>query len=340
MATLATKDLVKIYQKRIVVDHVSLSIQQGEIVGILGPNGAGKTTTFRMVVGLIQPDAGQIFFNEQNIDRLPMYSRSRLGIGYLPQEPTIFARLTVEQNLWVVLEHLKFKQTERRRRLDESLSEMQLTHLRKAKAGNLSGGERRRLEIARTLLNTPAFIMLDEPFAAIDPKVVESLQDLIVKLKQKNIGILITDHKPRETLSITDRTYIINKGKILKHGPTSELVQDNQVRELYLGDRFFMPEAGVGTMSLDVDRQRGEANQYMEQNHFEEAIQLWHQIILQNSKDDYAYFQRGLCFYRLHDYTSARLDFHRVWQLSPAYPNVKNMLLKCQEKLGGDPKSE
>ena len=191
MATLATKDLVKIYQKRIVVDHVSLSIQQGEIVGILGP--AGKTTTFRMVVGLIQPDAGQIFFNEQNIDRLPMYSRSRLGIGYLPQEPTIFARLTVEQNLWVVLEHLKFKQTERRRRLDESLSEMQLTHLRKAKAGNLSGGERRRLEIARTLLNTPAFIMLDEPFAAIDPKVVESLQDLIVKLKQKNIGILITD---------------------------------------------------------------------------------------------------------------------------------------------------
>ncbi len=339
---LKTQDLVKIYQKRMVVDHVSLEVRQGEVVGILGPNGAGKTTTFRMVVGLIQPDSGKIFFNEKEISKIAMYSRARLGIGYLPQEPTIFSRLNVEENLMIILEHLSLKAAERRKRMENVLGEMQIGHLRKSLAGTLSGGERRRLEIARTLLTEPSFIMLDEPFAAVDPKVVESLQDLIISLKQKNIGILITDHKPRETLSITDRTYIISKGKILKHGPTVDLVNDDEVRNLYLGERFIMPEASLSATSefqiiqpgIDPKSQRGKIMKLLEKNLYEEAIPMLNTLIQANSKDTQSYFQRGFCFYRLHDYTSAKLDFYRVWQMDEEFPHVKKMLLKCQEKLG------
>lgn len=330
---LHTDNLVKIYKKRTVVDHVSIEIRRGEVVGILGPNGAGKTTTFRMVVGLIQPDAGHIFLDQLDISHKPMYERARLGVGYLPQEPTIFARLTVEQNLQIILEHLPISRQEAKDRLETVLTEMRIEFLRKAKAGTLSGGERRRLEIARSLLNTPAFLMLDEPFAAVDPKVVESLQDLIVNLSKRNIGILITDHKPRETLSITSRTYIISKGKILRHGPSSELINDQEVRDLYLGERF-ISEGMLPTPSNQQNDLKKEVLQRIERYEYEEAIPILHEIIMANSKDLQAYFQRGFCFYRMHDYTSARLDFYRVWQMNPEFPNVKKMLLKCQEKLG------
>ena len=239
---LETRNLVKIYNKKIVVDHVSLVIKQGEIVGILGPNGAGKTTTFRMVSGLISPDEGEIFFNGKEISKLPMYARARIGIGYLPQEPTIFAQLTVEENLMIILEHTNISKKERKERMESLLEEMSLASLSRSKAGTLSGGERRRLEVTRALITCPSFLMLDEPFAAIDPKVVEGLQEIILNLKKKNIGILITDHKPRETLSITDHTYIIHKGKILRHGITQDLVNDESVRKLYLGEKFIMPE--------------------------------------------------------------------------------------------------
>ncbi len=239
---LETKNLVKIYNKRMVVDHVSLVIKQGEIVGILGPNGAGKTTTFRMVAGLVASDEGEIYYNGKEISKLPMYARARIGIGYLPQEPTIFAQLTVEENLLIILEHINISKKERKERMMSLLEEMSLIHLRLSKAGTLSGGERRRLEVTRALITCPSFLMLDEPFAAIDPKVVEGLQEIILNLKKKNIGILITDHKPRETLSITDHTYIIHKGKILRHGNTQDLVQDESVRKLYLGEKFIMPE--------------------------------------------------------------------------------------------------
>jgi lipopolysaccharide export system ATP-binding protein len=239
---LETKNLVKIYRKRIVVNRVSITVRQGEIVGILGPNGAGKTTTFHMVVGLIRADEGEIFLDNQEISRKPMYARARMGIGYLPQEPSIFAKLTVKENIEIILEYLPLSRKERQQRLETLLDEMKLLHLANSKAGNLSGGERRRLEVARSLVTSPSFLMLDEPFAAIDPKLVEGLQEAILNLKSKNIGILITDHKARETLLITDRSYIMNKGCILKHGKTSELVSDEEVRKLYLGKQFIMPE--------------------------------------------------------------------------------------------------
>lgn len=238
--SLETVDLVKKYRRRVVVDQVSIRVARGEVVGLLGANGAGKTTTFRMVVGLIPSDSGQIFFHGREISRVPMFARARMGIGYLPQEPTVFSRLTITENIEVILEYWPLSRRERKQKVEEVLGEMQLLHLRNSKAGTLSGGERRRLEVARTLAISPELIMLDEPFAAVDPKLVEGLQNIILHLKSRNIGILITDHKAEAILAITDRAYVIDQGRILKSGTPAELVSDPDVREHYLGNKFSM----------------------------------------------------------------------------------------------------
>jgi lipopolysaccharide export system ATP-binding protein len=236
--TIHTKDLVKSYKGRTVVSHVSVSVKQGEIVGLLGPNGAGKTTTFYMVVGLIKPDSGTVYLNEDDITRLPMYKRAQMGIGYLPQEASVFRKLSVEDNILAVLEMTKLSQQERQYKLDSLLDEFNLHHVRKNNGDSLSGGERRRTEIARALAVDPKFILLDEPFAGVDPIAVEDIQGVVAKLKYKNIGILITDHNVNETLSICDRAYLLIEGKIFKHGTAEELADDEQVRRLYLGTNF------------------------------------------------------------------------------------------------------
>ena len=232
------KQLRKSFKGREVVRGVSLDVEAGEIVGLLGPNGAGKTTIFDMVVGLCQPDQGQIFLNREPITHLPMYQRARRGIGYLPQEASVFRRLSVEDNIVAVLETLRLSKRERQARVDELLNELGLTNLRKSKAFTLSGGERRRLEITRALATNPSFILLDEPFAGIDPIAVADIQEIIQSLKKKNIGILITDHNVQETLSITDRAYIINEGTILESGKPEDVVSSPQARAIYLGERF------------------------------------------------------------------------------------------------------
>lgn len=233
-----TKDLVKQYHNRTVVNKVSVHVNQGEIVGLLGPNGAGKTTTFYMVVGLIRPDEGNVYLNEQNITSLPMYKRAQMGIGYLPQEASVFRKLTVEDNIMAVLEMTKLSKAERKHKMEELLTEFRLTHVRKNNGDSLSGGERRRTEIARALAVNPSFILLDEPFAGVDPIAVEDIQTVVARLKHKNIGILITDHNVNETLSICDRAYLLIDGKIFKHGTAEELANDEQVRRLYLGRNF------------------------------------------------------------------------------------------------------
>jgi lipopolysaccharide export system ATP-binding protein len=221
-----------------VVNHVSVEVKQGEIVGLLGPNGAGKTTTFYMVVGLIKPDEGEVYLNDQNITALPMYKRARMGIGYLPQEASVFRKLSVEDNLAAVLEMTKLSRREQKERLESLLNEFRLQHVRKSNGDVLSGGERRRTEIARALAVDPKFILLDEPFAGIDPIAVEDIQSIVAKLKFRNIGILITDHNVTETLSICDRAYLLIEGKIFKHGSAEELAADDQVKMLYLGRNF------------------------------------------------------------------------------------------------------
>jgi lipopolysaccharide export system ATP-binding protein len=236
--TIYTKDLVKRYRNRTVVNHVSVEVKQGEIVGLLGPNGAGKTTTFYQVVGLIQPDEGKVFLNEEDITNLPMYKRAQLGIGYLPQEASVFRKLTVEDNISAVLEMTKLSKQQQREKLEILLDEFRLHHVRKSNGDVLSGGERRRTEIARALAVDPKFILLDEPFAGIDPIAVEDIQSIVAKMKYKNIGILITDHNVTETLSICDRAYLLIEGKIFKHGTAEELAEDEQVRKLYLGRNF------------------------------------------------------------------------------------------------------
>ena len=233
-----TTELVKKYQNRTVVNHVSVGVQQGEIVGLLGPNGAGKTTSFYMVVGLVKPDEGKVFLDEHDITKLPMYERAKLGIGYLPQEPSIFRKMTVEDNIAAVLEMTKLSKEEQKNKLESVLEEFRLTHVRKNMGDVLSGGERRRTEIARALAVNPKFILLDEPFAGIDPIAVEDIQIIVEQLKYKNIGILITDHNVQETLSITDRAYLLYDGKILKSGTAEELASDEQVKKLYLGQNF------------------------------------------------------------------------------------------------------
>jgi len=236
--TIHTNNLVKIYSGRTVVNHVNIEVKQGEIVGLLGPNGAGKTTTFYMVVGLIRPDEGEVFLTDENITKLAMYKRAQMGIGYLPQEASIFRKLSVEDNITAILEMTKLPKQEQKQKLETLLDEFHLHHVRKSNGDVVSGGERRRTEIARALAVDPKFILLDEPFAGIDPIAVEDIQAIVAKLKYKNIGILITDHNVTETLSICDRAYLMIEGKIFKHGTAEELAADEDVRRLYLGRNF------------------------------------------------------------------------------------------------------
>lgn len=236
--TIYTRHLTKTYGQRKVVDDVSFEVSQGEIVGLLGPNGAGKTTSFYQVVGLVKSDTGEVFLNDINITQLPMYKRAQLGIGYLPQEASVFRKLSVEDNITAVLEMTQLGKTEQKEKLESLLNEFRLQHVRKNNGDTLSGGERRRTEIARALAVDPKFILLDEPFAGVDPIAVEDIQEIIAKLKYKNIGILITDHNVNETLSICDRAYLLIDGKIFKHGSAEELAGDEQVRRLYLGRNF------------------------------------------------------------------------------------------------------
>src|ERR1700712_4767541 len=258
-----TRDLVKIYGSRTVVNKVSFNVKQGEIVGLLGPNGAGKTTSFYQVVGLIKPDEGEVFLNDINITKLPMYKRAQMGIGYLPQEASVFRKLSVEDNILAVLEMTKMTRKEQRVKMEALLDEFHLHHVRKNNGDSLSGGERRRTEIARALAVDPHFILLDEPFAGVDPIAVEDIQAVVARLKYRNIGILITDHNVNETLSICDRAYLLIDGKIFKHGTAEELAEDEQVRRLYLGRNFELKrkdylhlEAAKQSISLDnlVDR--------------------------------------------------------------------------------------
>jgi len=233
-------NLCKTYGKRAVVDGISLEINKGEIVGLLGPNGAGKTTTFYMITGMIKPTFGSVHLDETEITHKPMYKRSRMGIGYLAQEPSVFTRLSVEDNLKLVLEMTTLDPASQSEKLESLLQEFSLNHIRKSKAMTLSGGERRRTEIARSLVMDPDYILLDEPFAGIDPIAVEEIQKIILKLSKRDIGVLITDHNVRETLNITDRAYLLYEGKILKEGSSSELINDEQTRRLYLGRTFSM----------------------------------------------------------------------------------------------------
>ncbi len=238
MLTLRSENLVKIYKKRKVVNDVSIEVRQGEIVGLLGPNGAGKTTTFYMIIGFIKPENGRVLIGDEDITNLPMYQRARKGIGYLSQEPSIFRKLSVEQNILAILEMQRLGRKERKERLDALLGELDISSLAKNKAYTLSGGERRRVEITRALSTEPKFMLLDEPFSGIDPIAVEDIQKIIYRLKEKNLGILITDHNVRETLSITDRAYIMCDGEILKSGTAEFLASDPEARKIYLGERF------------------------------------------------------------------------------------------------------
>lgn len=240
MHTLRTENLVKVYGGRTVVNKVSINLKQGEIVGLLGPNGAGKTTTFNMIVGLIRPKSGKIFFDDKDISGFPMYKRSRLGMGYLTQDVSVFRKLTVKQNILAILETLNLPRADRKERLEWLLEELGIAHLSRNRAYTLSGGERRRVEIARALVPRPAFMLLDEPFSGVDPKSVEELQEVIYQLRDHGLGILITDHSVRETLQVTDRSYLIYEGKVELSGSAKDLVNDPRAREVYLGDRFYM----------------------------------------------------------------------------------------------------
>ncbi|MGC4059034.1 MAG: LPS export ABC transporter ATP-binding protein [Chitinophagaceae bacterium] len=233
-----TRNLIKKYGKRTVVNNVSFEVNQGEVVGLLGPNGAGKTTSFYMVVGIVKPDEGLVFLDDEDITKLPMFKRAQKGIGYLPQEASVFRKLSVEDNIGAVLELTKLSKAEQLKKRDALLEEFRLTHVRKSPGDVLSGGERRRTEIARALAVDPKFILLDEPFAGIDPIAVEDIQSIVARLKYKNIGILITDHNVQETLSITDRAYLLFEGSILKAGTAEELAADETVRRVYLGKHF------------------------------------------------------------------------------------------------------
>lgn len=237
---LRAEHLVKIYKGRRVVNDISVEVKQGEIVGLLGPNGAGKTTSFYVIVGLIQPNEGKIFLEDNDITGLPMYKRAQLGIGYLAQEASVFRKLSVEENILAVLEMTKIPKKEQKERVESLLEEFSLTHVRKNLGMVLSGGERRRTEIARALAVDPKFVLLDEPFAGVDPIAVEEIQSIVAKLKNKNIGILITDHNVNETLSITDRAYLMFEGRLLKAGTAEELAADEQVRKVYLGSNFVL----------------------------------------------------------------------------------------------------
>lgn len=238
MATLVAKDLVKIYKGRRVVDTVSMTIDSGSIVGLLGPNGAGKTTTFFMIVGFIRPDSGKVFLNEEDITSHPMYLRARKGVGYLPQEPSIFRKLTVEENILAILETLPLSRAQRHSRLKDLLQELNISHLARQKAYALSGGERRRVEITRALVSEPSFILLDEPFAGIDPLAVIEIQKIIEQLKERGIGVVISDHNVRETLGVCDWAWILNEGVLIESGTPEGIASSDVAREIYLGERF------------------------------------------------------------------------------------------------------
>ena len=238
MSGLKIRSLVKSYRSRKVVNKVTLEIKQGEIIGLLGPNGAGKTTTFYMVVGLTRPDDGQVFLNDEDITNFPMHKRAIKGVSYLPQEPSVFRKLTVEENLLAVLESQKLSTFDRKKKARSLLRELNILHIKDSMAYSLSGGERRRVEISRALATSPIFVLLDEPFAGIDPIAVSDIQSIVSQLKNRGIGVLITDHNVRETLSITDRAYIINEGKIISSGSPHQIVQDEKVKQIYLGDQF------------------------------------------------------------------------------------------------------
>ena len=240
MQLLETQSLVKSYRGRSVVNKVSIQVGRGEIVGLLGPNGAGKTTTFHMVVGIIKPEEGQIFFRGEDISQLPIYKRARLGVGYLSQEPSIFRKLTVEENIMAILETLDIPQAERERRLKKLLNDLDIAYLAENRANTLSGGERRRLEITRALVTNPSLILLDEPFSGVDPIAVFEVQKILAKLKSQGLSILLTDHSVRETLAITDRAYIMYEGKIEVSGTSQFLATDRKAREIYLGERFVL----------------------------------------------------------------------------------------------------
>lgn len=236
--TLRTESLIKSYRRKRVVNEISLTVNQGEVVGLLGPNGAGKTTTFYMIVGVIQPEGGDVYFNDQKITLLPMFKRSRLGISYLPQEASIFRKLTVEENILAILQMLPLSKKERKDKLKSLLSDLKIEKLAKQRGYTLSGGERRRTEVARALVTDPAFILLDEPFTGIDPIVRQDIQNVVHQLKGKGIGVLITDHNVRETLEITDRAYIMFEGKILFQGTPQELTENEEAKKIYLGEKF------------------------------------------------------------------------------------------------------
>jgi len=235
---LRTEKLVKSYRGKKVVNGVDIYVNAGEIVGLLGPNGAGKTTTFYMATGLIHPTAGEVFFKDRNVSKVPMYQRARMGMGYLSQEPSIFRKLTVQENVMAILETLPVSRRERRERLEFLLEELKISHLAKQKAYTLSGGERRRLEITRALVTNPSLILLDEPFSGVDPLAVYEVQEIIKELREKGLGVLITDHNVRETLAVVDRAYLMCEGKVLREGSSDFLVNDEMSRELYLGPRF------------------------------------------------------------------------------------------------------
>lgn len=235
---LRSEKITKRYKSRTVAKEVSVEVKQGEIVGLLGPNGAGKTTSFYMIVGMVKPNSGKIFLDDIEITNLPMYKRSQMGIGYLPQEASVFRKLSIEDNLRAVLEMTKLTKQEQEEKLESLIAEFNLNHVRKNLGDQLSGGERRRTEIARCLATNPKFILLDEPFAGVDPIAVEDIQNVVRKLKEKNIGILITDHNVHETLSITDRTYLLFEGSVIKQGTADDLANDEQVRRVYLGQNF------------------------------------------------------------------------------------------------------
>ena len=235
---LYTEQIRKTYRNRSVVDGVSIEVSQGEIVGLLGPNGAGKTTSFYMIVGLVRPDEGRVFLDGTDITKLPMYKRAQLGIGYLPQEVSVFRKLSVEDNILAILEMTDLSKAQREEKLEKLLSEFSLNHVRTNLGNRLSGGEKRRTEIARALATDPKFVLLDEPFAGVDPIAVEDIQSIVADLKKRNIGVLITDHNVQETLSITDRAYLLFEGKILKSGSAEDLANDEQVRKVYLGQNF------------------------------------------------------------------------------------------------------
>ncbi len=236
--TLWGQDLVKIYNKRKVVNRVTVKVSQGEIVGLLGPNGAGKTTTFYMITGMIRPNSGEILIDKKKVTQLPMYKRARLGVAYLPQEASIFRKLSVENNLLAIMQMIDVPKNQHKQKCDQLLDELSISHIAKSKGYQLSGGERRRTEIARTLVTDPKFILLDEPFAGVDPIAVDDIQNIVHSLNERNIGVLITDHNVHETLNITDRAYLLFEGRILKEGTADYLAEDEEARKLYLGEKF------------------------------------------------------------------------------------------------------